>query len=121
MDKTRIRDLEGYMAIPEVTKVLGLTRARVHQLVEEGKFDLEDLRVVGDKRMIIIRVSAVYTYMHMQEDRVEAALIRRQEEKAKADAKAKRAAIIAEARASKLEAAKTLAVSGVAGHVSSGV
>ena len=71
MDKRTIRPLEGYMAIPEIVKTLGLSRARIHQLVEEDKFDVEDLRVVGDKRLIIIRNAAVYQQLHAQQERAE--------------------------------------------------
>ena len=71
MDKRTIRPLEGYMAIPEIVKTLGLSRARIHQLVEEDKFDVEDLRVVGDKRLLIIRNAAVYQQLHAQQERAE--------------------------------------------------
>jgi len=71
MDKRLIQPLEGYMAIPEIVKTLGLSRARIHQLVEEDRFDVEDLRVVGDKRLIIIRNAAVYKQLHVQQERAD--------------------------------------------------
>jgi hypothetical protein len=108
MDKRYIKDLEGYMAIPEITKILGLSRARIHQLIDEDKFDLDDLRVVGDKRMIIIKTPAVYSHLRKQENRIEAALIHRQEEAARVAAREARAKVIAEARA-ELDKVATLA------------
>lgn len=69
MDKRLIRPLEGYKAIPEIVKILGLSRARIHQLIEEDKFDIEDMRVVGDKRLVVIKDAAVYKQLHLQEER----------------------------------------------------
>jgi len=69
MDKRLIKPLEGWMAIPEIVGVLCLSRARVHQLIDEDKFDLEDMRVVGDKRMVLIKNAAVYKQLQAQEDR----------------------------------------------------
>ena len=69
MDKRLIKPLEGYMAIPEIVTVLCLSRARVHQLIEEDKFDIEDMRVVGDKRMVLIKNAAVYRQLQNQQDR----------------------------------------------------
>jgi uncharacterized protein YjcR len=69
MDKRLIRPLEGYMAIPEIVEVLGLSRARIHQLIEEDKFDIDDMRVVGDKRLVLIKDKAVYKQLNAQEER----------------------------------------------------
>jgi hypothetical protein len=69
MDKRLIKPLEGWMAIPQIVKVLGLSRARVHQLIEEDKFEAEDMRVVGEKRMVLIKNAAVYRQLQAQEDR----------------------------------------------------
>ena len=57
------------MAIPEIVTVLGLSRARVHQLIEEDKFEIDDMRVVGDKRMVLIKNAAVYAQLRNQEER----------------------------------------------------
>jgi hypothetical protein len=69
MDKRLIKPLEGWMAIPEIVNVLCLSRARVHQLIEEDKFDIDDMRVVGDKRMVLIKNAAVYKQLQYQEER----------------------------------------------------
>jgi uncharacterized protein YjcR len=69
MDKRLIRPLEGYMAIPQIVEALGLSRARIHQLIEEDKFDIDDMRVVGDKRLVIIKNAAVYKQLAAQEER----------------------------------------------------
>lgn len=69
MDKRLIKPLEGWMAIPEIVTVLSLSRARVHQLIEEDKFDVDDMRVVGDKRMVLIKNAAVYGQLRNQEER----------------------------------------------------
>ena len=71
MDKTLIRPLEDFMAIPQIVKVLGLSRARVHQLIDEDRFDLNDMRVVGDKRMVVIKNAAVYKQLQSQEERAQ--------------------------------------------------
>lgn len=69
MDKRLIKPLEGWMAIPEIVTVLCLSRARVHQLIEEDKFEIDDMRVVGDKRMVLIKNAAVYAQLRNQEER----------------------------------------------------
>lgn len=69
MDKRLIRPLEGWMAIPQIVEILGLSRARVHQLIDEDKFDLNDMRVVGEKRMVLVKNAAVYRQLQNQEDR----------------------------------------------------
>lgn len=69
MDKRLIRPLEGYMAIPQIVEVLGLSRARIHQLIEEDRFDIDDMRVVGDKRLVVIKDYAVYKQLAAQEER----------------------------------------------------
>jgi hypothetical protein len=69
MDKQLIKSLEGWMAIPEIVNVLCLSRARIHQLIEEDKFDIEDMRIVGDKRMVLIKNAAVYNQLRNQEER----------------------------------------------------
>lgn len=71
MDKRLIRPLEGYMAIPKIVEVLGLSRARIHQLIEEDRFDIDDMRVVGDKRLVIIKDAAVYKQLLAQEERAQ--------------------------------------------------
>jgi hypothetical protein len=71
MDKTLIRPLEDWMAIPQIVQVLSLSRARVHQLIDEDKFSIEDMRVVGDKRMVLIKHAAVYKQLHFQEERAQ--------------------------------------------------
>jgi len=71
MDKRLIRPLEGYMAIPQIVEALGLSRARIHQLIEEDKFDVDDMRVVGDKRLVVIKNAAVYRQLAAQQDRAE--------------------------------------------------
>ena len=71
MDKTLIRPLEGFMSIPQIVKVLGLSRARIHQLIEEDRFDIKDLRVVGDKRMLVIKNTAVYKQLEIQQKRLQ--------------------------------------------------
>ena len=69
MDKNLIKSLEGWMAIPEIVSVLCLSRARIHQLIEEDKFDIADMRVVGDKRMVLIKDEAVDRQVQAQEER----------------------------------------------------
>ena len=69
MDKSLIKPLEGWMAIPEIVSVLCLSRARIHQLIEEDKFDIADMRVVGDKRMVLIKDEAVDRQLQAQEER----------------------------------------------------
>ena len=71
MDKRLIRPLEDWMAIPQIVSVLGLSRARVHQLIDEDKFEVNDLRVIGDKRMVIIKNAAVYAQLRAQEERAQ--------------------------------------------------
>jgi hypothetical protein len=71
MDKRLIRPLEDWMAIPQIVSVLGLSRARVHQLIDEDKFEVNDLRVIGDKRMVIIKNAAVYAQLRAQEKRAQ--------------------------------------------------
>ena len=71
MDKRLIRPLDGWMAIPQIVDILGLSRARVHQLIDEDRFDVDDLRVVGDKRMVIIKNAAVYAQLRAQEERAQ--------------------------------------------------
>jgi len=71
MDKQLIRPLEDWMAIPQIVNILNLSRARVHQLIDEDKFNIEDLRVVGDKRMVVIRDAAVYAQLRAQQRRAE--------------------------------------------------
>jgi hypothetical protein len=69
MDKRLIKPLENWMAIPQIVETLCLSRARVHQLIEEDRFDIDDMRVVGDKRMVLIKNAAVYKQLQYQEDR----------------------------------------------------
>jgi hypothetical protein len=69
MNKQLIRPLEDWMAIPQIVTILNLSRARVHQLIDEDKFNIEDMRVVGDKRMVIIKNAAVYAQLRAQEKR----------------------------------------------------
>ena len=71
MDKRLIQPLEGFMAIPQIVGVLGLSRARIHQLIDEDRFNVEDLRVVGDKRMVVIKNAAVYRQLQAQEERAQ--------------------------------------------------
>jgi len=71
MDKRLIRPLDGWMAIPQIVDILGLSRARVHQLIDEDRFEVDDLRVVGDKRMVIIKNAAVYAQLRAQEERAQ--------------------------------------------------
>jgi hypothetical protein len=59
------------MAVPQVVIILGLSRARVHQLIDEDRFDVDDLRVIGDKRMVIIKNAAVYAQLRVQEERAQ--------------------------------------------------
>jgi hypothetical protein len=59
------------MAIPQIVDILGLSRARVHQLIDEDRFEVDDLRVVGDKRMVIIKNAAVYAQLRAQEERAQ--------------------------------------------------
>jgi hypothetical protein len=59
------------MAIPQTVAILGLSRARIHQLIDEDKFEVDDLRVVGDKRMVIIKNAAVYAQLRAQEERAQ--------------------------------------------------
>jgi hypothetical protein len=59
------------MAIPQIVEALGLSRARIHQLSEEDKFDVDDMRVVGDKRLVVIKNAAVYRQLAAQEDRAQ--------------------------------------------------
>ena len=69
MDKSLIKPLENWLAIPEIVNILGLSRARIHQLIEEDKFDIADMRVVGDKRMVLIKNEAVDRQLQAQEER----------------------------------------------------
>jgi hypothetical protein len=71
MDKRLIRPLEGWMAIPQIVEILNLSRARVHQLIEEDKFNIEDMRVIGDKRMVVIKNAAVHAQLRVQQQRAE--------------------------------------------------
>ena len=71
MDKRLIRPLDGWMAIPQIVDILGLSRARVHQLIDEDRFEVDDLRVVGDKRMVLIKNAAVYVQLQAQEERAQ--------------------------------------------------
>jgi hypothetical protein len=59
LDRGLIHPLEGWLTPPQAAAMLGVDRVRVHQMVDEGKFALCDLRVVGAKRVIIIREGAV--------------------------------------------------------------
>ena len=69
MDKSLIKPLENWLAIPEIVNILGLSRARIHQLIEEDKFDIADMRVVGDKRMVLFKNEAVDRQLQAQEER----------------------------------------------------
>jgi hypothetical protein len=71
LDKTKIKELEGYLAVPDIVNLLGLSRARVHQLIDEGKFEARDMRVIGEKRMIIVRADAVHRLKATQEERAQ--------------------------------------------------
>ena len=71
MDKSLIKPLDGFMAIPQVVAVLGISRARVHQLIDEDKFFVDDLRTVGDKRMVVIKNAAVYAQLQKQQERAQ--------------------------------------------------
>ena len=71
MDKSLIKPLDGFMAIPQVVTVLGISRARVHQLIDEDKFFIDDLRTVGDKRMVVIKNDAVYNQLKKQQERAQ--------------------------------------------------
>ena len=53
-DKSKIQPLKGWKAVADVAIILGRKRTRVHQMIEESKFNLEELRVVGDKKIILI-------------------------------------------------------------------
>ena len=46
-DKEKICRLENYLTVPEAAEKLNTTKARVHQMIEEGRFNADDLRRVG--------------------------------------------------------------------------
>lgn len=60
-DKEKIQRLEHYLTVPEVAEKLFTTKARVHQMIEEGRFNAEDLRRVGSGHQapIIIKENCI--------------------------------------------------------------
>lgn len=58
-DKSKIQPLKGWKAVADVAIILGRKRTRVHQMIEESKFNLEELRVVGDKKIILISEAGI--------------------------------------------------------------
>jgi hypothetical protein len=65
-DKTGIIRLEGWLTVSEAANILGKKRSRIHQMVEEGKFLLEDLRFVGEKNVLLIREEAFLAIQNQQ-------------------------------------------------------
>jgi len=63
MKKDTIPRLEGWMTVAEAAHFLEQSRARTHQLISEDRFDIVDLRVVGEKHVILIKQEAVIAYL----------------------------------------------------------
>lgn len=57
MESTDIRDLEGWLTVPEAAERLSTGRANLHKMIKTGKFAPKDLRKAGP--VLLVRGSAV--------------------------------------------------------------
>lgn len=71
MVKSKIRPLEDWLTIPETAEMIGRNRARVHQMVDENKFDTNQMRVIGNKHIILISETEVKAYMAIRDNKRE--------------------------------------------------
>lgn len=53
-DKSKILPLSGWYTVGDVADILHRKRTRVHQMIEESKFRLEELRYIGAKKILLI-------------------------------------------------------------------
>lgn len=52
-----IKRLEGWFTVTEVADDLGITRTRVHQIIENGGIAMRDLRIVGPNIVLIRKLA----------------------------------------------------------------
>lgn len=71
MNKADIKQLEGWLTMPEVAKEIGRKRTRIHQMIEEGKFYDNEIRYISnEKRIYLISVAGVERYKQAMEEKL---------------------------------------------------
>lgn len=56
LDKSKIKNLSHWLTASEAAERLRVTGTRVHELVDNGGFELKDLRYVGNKSRKILLI-----------------------------------------------------------------